>query len=277
MDTPCNHFRLLTHLTVSRTGAKHDMEHLNEPSSNLGVPTPSLDKDIYEMLLLCSTATLANVMLGHGLSNTFLLGIKPLSPHQRKLVGPAYTLRFIPSREDLDSMNSYASSDNLHRRAIEECPPGSILVIDTGRCLRAASAGDVMAARLKKRGVGGMITDGGFRDSASIRKVQLPAFQQQSAPPATPIALHPIELNGPIGCAGVAVYPGDIIVGDEDGVVVIPAYLVDTVATEALKVSNYEKFVDFNIDRGRSIFGLFPSDQDSRQEYERWLASDEHK
>lgn len=232
-----------------------------------------LEPEIYEALQLSTTATLANIMLGHGLSNTYLLGLSPLAAGQPKLIGPAYTLRFIPAREDIDSMANYASSDNLHRRAIEECPPGAVLVIDSGRCVRAASAGDVMAARLKKRGVLGMITDGGFRDSQSIRGVGLPAFQQQAAPPATPIALHPIELNGPVGCAGVAIYPGDIIVGDEDGVVAIPAHLVQVVAREALRVSRYEEFVDLNIERGRSIFGLFPSSLESLQEYEHWISS----
>jgi regulator of RNase E activity RraA len=230
-----------------------------------------LEPEVYEALLLSTTATLANIMLGHGLSNTYLLGLSPLAAGQPKLIGPAYTLRFIPAREDIDSMANYASSDNLHRRAIEECPPGAVLVIDSGRCVRAASAGDVMAARLKKRGVLGMVTDGGFRDSQSIRGVGLPAFQQQAAPPATPIALHPIELNGPVGCAGVAIYPGDIIVGDEDGVVAIPAHLV--VAREALRVSRYEEFVDLNIESGRSIFGLFPSSLESLQEYEHWVSS----
>ncbi|WP_223552497.1 ribonuclease activity regulator RraA [Pseudomonas sp. BF-R-01] len=232
-----------------------------------------LEPEVYEALLLSTTATLANIMLGHGLSNTYLLGLSPLAAGQPKLIGPAYTLRFIPAREDIDSMANYASSDNLHRRAIEECPPGAVLVIDSGRCVRAASAGDVMAARLKKRGVLGMVTDGGFRDSQSIRGVGLPAFQQQAAPPATPIALHPIELNGPVGCAGVAIYPGDIIVGDEDGVVAIPAHLVQVVAREALRVSRYEEFVDLNIESGRSIFGLFPSSLESLQEYEHWVSS----
>ncbi|MGF7111577.1 regulator of RNase E activity RraA [Pseudomonas laurylsulfatiphila] len=233
----------------------------------------ALDPEVYEALRQSSTATLANILLSHGLSNTFLLGLSPLSGTQEKLIGPAYTLRFIPAREDIDSMANYGSSENLHRRAIEECPPGAVLVIDSGRCVRAASAGDVMAARLQKRGVKGMITDGGFRDAKSIREVGLPAFQQQSAPPATPIALHPVELNGPVGCAGVAIYPGDIIVGDEDGVVAIPAHLVAQVAQESLRVSRYEEFVDLNIKHGRSIFGLFPSSTESLLEYEHWVSS----
>jgi regulator of RNase E activity RraA len=245
----------------------------NSQNMSCEVPSIALDPEVYEALRQSSTATLANILLGYGLSNTFLLGLSPLSATQEKMIGPAYTLRFIPAREDIDSMANYGSSENLHRRAIEECPPGSVLVIDSGRCLRAASAGDVMAARLQMRGVKGMITDGGFRDGRSIREVGLPAFQQQAAPPATPIALHPVELNGPVGCAGVAIYPGDIIVGDEDGVVAIPAHLVEKVAHESLRVSRYEEFVDLNIQRGRSIFGLFPSSKESLLEYERWVSS----
>ena len=165
-------------------------------------------------LLRCDTPTIANILLKQGYKNVYLLGLSPLQDEQDRFVGPAFTLRFIPSREDIDSLEIYLREDNPHRRAIEECPPGSALVIDAMGCLAASSAGDMMAMRLKARGVVAMITDGGFRDSPGIIKSGLPAFQRMPAPPATPIALHAVELNVPIGCAGVAVYPDDIIVGD---------------------------------------------------------------
>jgi len=116
-----------------------------------------------------------------------------------------------------------------------------------------------------------MVTDGGYRDTPNIRRVGLPAFQRESAPPAMPIALHPVELNGPMGCAGVAVYPGDIVVGDAEGVVVIPAHLADEVAAEAEDVDAYELFAELQITAGRSLFGLFPATDASRQEYQAWL------
>lgn len=223
-----------------------------------------------EKLMRVGTANIANVLLKHGFKNVMMHGIAPINATQQQLVGPAYTLRFIPSREDLDSMVNYSRDDNMHRRAIEECPEGAVLVIDAFGCTRASSMGDMMAARLKYRGVSGVVTDGGYRDAPAIHAVGLPCFQKHNAPPATPIALHPIALNQAIGCGGVAVYPGDIIVGDGDGVVVIPQALVELVANEALDAFEYELFAAMHIQQGRSIFGLFPATAGSRLEYNAW-------
>ena len=232
---------------------------------------PPLAASTRAMLERVGSASIANVLLKRGFRNTYMLGLNPLSGELPHMVGPAYTLRFIPAREDLDSMSNYGRDDNLHRRAIEECPPGHVLVIAAGGCTRSASAGDIMAARLRQRHVSGLVTDGGFRDSPSIRKIGLPAYQKQSAPPATPIALHPVELDGPVDCAGVAVYPGDVLVGDGEGVVVIPSHLVDEVAAEAIDAVEYEAFVELHIAKGRSIMGLFPATPDSRMEYDAWV------
>lgn len=219
------------------------------------------------------TANVANALLRRGFRNVYLLGLSPVSASQERLVGPAYTLRFMPAREDIDSMANYARDDNLHRRAIEECPPGHVLVIDTGGCLRSAAAGDLMALRMRRRQVAGVVTDGGFRDTPAVRDTGLPAYQRQPAPPATPIAMHPVELNGPVGCAGVAIYPGDVLVGDAEGVVVIPRDLVEEIAEEALDAAEYEQFAEQHIARGRSIYGLFPATPESRKEYEGWVAA----
>ncbi len=219
------------------------------------------------------SACVANALLRRGLRNTYMLGVLPLSPDQEPLVGPAYTLRFIPAREDLDTMSNYSRTDNLHRRAVEECPPGHVLVIETGGRAQSSSAGDLMAARMRKRGVAGVITDGGFRDTPSIRRTGLPAYQARVAPPATPIAMHPADLNRPIGCAGVAVYPGDVLLGDGDGIVVIPLHLVDEVADEALDATEYETFAELEIDRGKSIFDVFPATPESRRRYDAWVAA----
>lgn len=226
-----------------------------------------------EKLKKVGTANVANALLKRGFRNVYLLGLSPVSEGQERMVGPAYTLRFMPAREDIDTMDNYGRDDNLHRRAIEECPQGHVLVIDTGGCVRSAAAGDLMALRLRQRRVAGVVTDGGFRDTPSVRKTGLPAYQRQSAPPATPIAMHPVELNGPVGCAGVAVYPGDVLVGDAEGVVVIPQNLVDEIADEALDAAEYEHFAAQHIARGRSIFGLFPASPESRREYEAWVAA----
>lgn len=235
--------------------------------------TPPLLPATRDKLARVGTANIANALLKRGLRKTYMLGIAPLSPDQEQLVGPAYTLRFIPSREDLDTMANYSRTDNLHRRAIEECPPGHVLVIDTNGNADASSAGDLMAARMRKRGVAGVVTEGGFRDTPAIRKTGLPAYQYRAAPPATPIAMHPVELNRPIGCAGVAVYPGDVLVGDGEGVVVIPRHLVEEVAEDAIAAVEYEAFAELQIARGRTLFDVFPATAESRIEYDGWVAA----
>ena len=234
------------------------------------MPTPVPGPGTRKRLKYSGSAIVTNILLKHGLRNAYMLGLRPLRTDQQTMVGPAYTLRFIPNREDIDTVDSYSSNDNVHRRAIEECPTGSVLVIDAMGSLSASSAGDNMVARLKMRGVEGIVTDGGFRDTEAMADIALPAFQQAPAPPATNIGLHPIDLDVPINCAGVAVYPGDILVGDADGVVVIPAHLADDVAEEAFEATQYEIFVQHRISQGASILGLFPATEQSLLEYEAW-------
>lgn len=247
------------------------MNQMEQPTHGYGMR--ELSPSTREKLSRVGTANIANSLLRRGFRNAYLLGLQPVSGMQEPMVGPAYTLRFMPAREDIDTMANYGRDDNLHRRAVEECPPGHVLVIDTGACVRSAAAGDLMALRMRQRGVAGVVTDGGFRDTPAIRATGLPAYQRQPAPPATPIAMHPVELNGPVGCADVAVYPGDVIVGDAEGVVVIPQHLVDEVAQEALEAVDYEHFAALHISRGRPIFGLFPATPESREEYDSWVVA----
>lgn len=232
-----------------------------------------LPDSVRAQLASAGSATVANMLLRRGLRNVIMSGVQPLAAGQPPLVGPAYTLRFIPAREDLDTLTNYASSKNLHRRAIEECPPGAVLVIDAFGSTAAASMGDMMAARLRYRGVSGVVTDGGYRDSGAIRETGLPCYQRNNAPKATPIALHPVALDQPVGCGGVAVYPGDVLLGDSDGVAVIPRGLAADIAVEAAEAAAYEEFAALEIQRGRSLFGLFPGTAESRQEYDTWVAA----
>lgn len=232
-----------------------------------------LPEPVRAQLTLAGSATVANMLLRRGLRNAVMSGVRPLAAGQQPLVGPAYTLRFIPAREDLDTLADYSSSENLHRRAIEECPPGAVLVIDAFGSTAAASMGDMMAARLRYRGVSGVVTDGGYRDCGAIRETGLPCYQRDNAPKATPIALHPVALDEPVGCGGVAVYPGDVLLGDSDGVAVIPRDLVTEVAAEAADQTAYEEFAALELRRGRSLFGLFPATPESRLEYDTWVAA----
>jgi len=235
--------------------------------------TLGIDHTVRQQLIEAGSATIANLLYRRGLHHTMPHGLRPLADDQEPLVGPAYTLRFIPSREDLDHMGTYGREDNLHRRAIEECPVGSVLLIDAGGCTRASSMGDLMATRLRARSVAGVVTDGGYRDTAGIKATGLPCFQAQPAPPATPIGLHPVALQEPVGCGGVAVYPGDVVLGDADGVVVIPAHLVDEVAREGSRAAAYEEFAELKIRSGHPIFGVFPATEESTREYEQWVAA----
>lgn len=236
-------------------------------------PVVPLTAHTRALLAQCTPSTIANVLLQHGLRNTYLLGLSVARPGLPRMVGPAYTLRFIPAREDIDTMANYSRSDNPHRRAIEECPAGHVLVIDAGGSTRSSSVGDIMVARLAHRGVCGVVTDGGFRDTPTIVRTGLPAFQRENAPPATPIALHPQALNEPIGCAGVAIYPGDILVGDDEGVVAIPSHLAAEVAEAAYEQMQYELFVETQIRRGLPLYGLFPGSDKSHADCQRWIAA----
>jgi regulator of RNase E activity RraA len=223
-----------------------------------------------DKLSLVSISTLSTVLFMQGYRNRVLQGILPLNPNATRMVGPAFTLRFIPAREDLDTMAEYARETHVQRRAIEECPAGHVLVIDAMGDAGAASAGDIMLARLQARGAAGVVTDGGFRDTADIVGLGFPAFHRRPAAPSSPIRLHPVDLNQPIGCGGVAVYPGDIVVSDQDGVIIIPIHMVDAVADQAAAMTGYEAFAAAKIAEGRSIFGLFPATEASRAEYEIW-------
>ena len=190
---------------------------------------------VFDMLRVVNVATLTNCLLARGLRNIFLHGIAPVGPIAGNMVGEAFTMRFIPAREDVDTMAAYASSEHVQRRAVEECPAGAVLVIDARGDARAASAGDLLIARLKARGAAGIVTDGGYRDIPGVLRTGFPAYQKQTASPASPIVHHAADLNLPIGCAGVAVYPGDIVVGDSEGVVVFPAKYAEEVAAELMR------------------------------------------
>jgi regulator of RNase E activity RraA len=174
------------------------------------------------------------------------------------MVGEAYTLRYIPAREDRNSITVFKNANHPQRVAVENCPPGHILVIDSRKDARAASAGDILVSRLMVRGVAGIVTDGGFRDSANIAKLPIPAYHNRPTAP-TNLSLHEaIDINVPIGCGDVAVFPGDVLVGDDDGVMVIPAGIVDEVANECIEMTLFENFVLEQVLEGQPIIGLYP-------------------
>ena len=231
-----------------------------------------LTKDLREVLARVGTSTLTGVLNRRGLKNMTLFDVWPMRPEQPAMVGIAFTMRFIPSREDMDGPSSKNRS-TVQPQAMEECPPGHVLMIDSRGDSRAASAGDLYVGRLKARGAAGIVTDGGFRDTDGVFKTGLPAYHRRPSSPPSPIAHRPVDLNLPIACGGVAVYPGDIIVGDCDGVVVVPPDVVDEIAEEALATTLYEEFAEEEVARGRALPGLFPvAGEEAKRDYEAWKA-----
>jgi regulator of RNase E activity RraA len=224
-------------------------------------------------LAAVSTATLTTVLFKRGFRNTFIQGIHRINPGGPSMVGPAYTLRYIPAREDLDHLGVFEDRGHPQRKAIEDCPPGSVFVIDSRRNASAASAGGILVTRLWKRGAAGIVTDGGFRDSPEIARLPFPAYHAAPAAPTNLIKHHAVELDVPVGCGEVPVYPGDILVGDDEGVAVIPRHIADAVAAEAFEQTAFEDFVQEKVQEGRSIFGLYPPGAEAREEFARWRAS----
>ena len=225
------------------------------------------------LLMKVSTATLCTALFKRGLRNQFIQGVLPLNPALPNMVGEAFTLRYMPAREDRNPIGVFQNRDHPQRVAVEQCPVGAVLVIDSRKDARAASAGGILVARLMQRGVAGVVTDGGFRDSPDIAKYSMPAYHARPSAP-TNLTLHEaIEINGPIGCGDAPVFPGDMIVGDAEGVIVIPAHLADEVAAEATEMTVFEDFVQEQVLAGRSIIGLYPpTDEQARTDFAAWRA-----
>ncbi|MCH9672131.1 MAG: ribonuclease activity regulator RraA [Gammaproteobacteria bacterium] len=222
----------------------------------------ALKPETREALTRVSTATVCTTLFKRGLRNQMIQNVKPLSTHVRTMVGEAFTLRYIPAREDLNTIDVFRERDHPQRKAVEECPPDAVFVIDSRKDARAASAGSILVTRLMKRGVAGVVTDGGFRDAAEIAGLNIPAFHQRPSAPTNLTCHQALDINVPIGCGDAPVFPGDVIVGDTDGVVVIPAHMADDVATEAKEMTAFEDFVTEQVLGGQSILGLYPATDD---------------
>lgn len=217
-----------------------------------------MDQATRDKLMGVSVATLCSVMFKRGLRNQVIQGVHPVGWKGRNMVGPAFTLRYIPAREDRNPMTVFRNADHPQRVAIETCPPGHVLVMDSRKQAIAASAGDILITRLMVRGGAGVVTDGGFRDAATIAELDMPAYHTRPSSPTNLTNNEAIALNEPIGCGDAPVFPGDIIVGDADCVIVIPAEMADEVADEAVEMTAYEDFVIEKVRAGTPIIGLYP-------------------
>ncbi len=232
---------------------------------------PSLKPETRDKLKTVSTATLCTALYKRGLRNQFIQDVRPLNPNLGNMVGEAFTLRYIPAREDLNPISIFQDRAHPQRKAVEECPPGAVMVIDSRKDARAASAGSILVSRLMVRGVAGIVTDGGFRDSPEIAALAIPAYHNRPSAP-TNLTLHQaLDINVPIGCGDAPVWPGDVVVGDGEGVVVIPAHLADEIASEAVEMTAFEDFVQEEVLKGRSILGLYPpTDPQTLTDFATW-------
>jgi regulator of RNase E activity RraA len=227
-----------------------------------------VDEALAARLRSVGTATLTTALFKRGLRNVFLQEVRPLDPKAARMAGPAFTLRYIPAREDLDTLSVFENPKHPQRLAVETIPEGHVMVIDSRADARAASAGSILVHRMKVRGAAGIVTDGGLRDAEAIAALGFPAFCRRPSAPTNLIHHHAVDIDVPIACGEVAVYPGDWIVGDAEGVVVIPRHLAEEIADEAVAMTRFEDYVDREVAKGRSIVGLYPPDARTRAEYE---------
>jgi regulator of RNase E activity RraA len=220
-----------------------------------------------------STATLTTAMFKRGFRNIFMQGVQPMGSYDENMVGPAYTLRNIPAREDLDLVEGFANPEHPQRKAVENAPAGKVLVVDCRGDARVASGGQILMTRLMVRGAAGMVSDGGVRDSGPISEMAMPVFCAGPSAPLNLVHHHAIDIDVPISCGGVAVYPGDLIVGDADGVVVIPAHLAEEIAREAAEQERMEAFLLARIEAGAKLPGTYPPNAETKAAYEAWKAT----
>jgi len=233
-----------------------------------------LTEKIKNIFLKSSVATISTALFKRGYRNQFIQGVSPLNPNLSNMVGYAFTVRYIPAREDLNTLDVFKNPEHPQRVAIEQCPKDHVLVFDSRKDARAASAGAILVTRLMVRGCAGVVTDGGFRDSAEIKNLEFPAYHTRPSSP-TNLTLHQaIDINIPIGCGDVAVWPSDLVVGDQEGVIVIPNKIIDEVSEEVESMTVYEDYVMKKVKTGSTIKGLYPlTDEKQKNKFENWINS----
>ncbi len=229
-----------------------------------------LSDETRKLLTQISTATLTSQLMARGLRNTFMQNVHRLTSGSPTMVGEAFTLRYIPSREDIDVSAVFENREHPQRKAVETIPAGHVLVLDCRQEKRAAAAGSILITRMMVRGAAGVVTDGGLRDSPTIEKLDIPVYCAGRSAPTNLTRHHAVDLNVPIGCGEVPVFPGDIVVGDGEGVVVIPRHLAEQVAVDGYEQTLMEDFVTERVKAGQSIFGLYPPDAQTIEAFKAW-------
>lgn len=233
-----------------------------------------LTEKIKNIFLKSSVATISTALFKRSYRNQFIQGVSPLNPNLSNMVGYAFTVRYIPAREDLNTLDVFKNPEHPQRVAIEKCPKDHVLIFDSRKDARAASAGAILVTRLMVRGCAGVVTDGGFRDSSEIKNLEFPSYHTRPSSP-TNLTLHQaIDINVPIGCGDVAVWPNDLVVGDQEGVIVIPNKIIEEVSEEVESMTVYEDYVMNRVKAGSTIKGLYPlTDEEQKNKFENWINS----
>lgn len=230
-------------------------------------------QEVIDRLRNVSSGSLTTELFRKGLRQCFLVGIKPMNPKAARFAGEAFTLRMIPAREDIDTYDTltpYPNEMNLQWEAVERIGKGQVLVIDSRNDPRAASAGAMLPTRLKVRGAEAVVTDGSFRDGVELSSLDFPAYAREVVA-STRLSFHHVaDLNVPISCADVAVYPGDIIVGDGDGVTVVPRHLAAELADACERRDQIEKYLHYRISAGEDLYGVYPPNEQTKADFVAW-------
>jgi regulator of RNase E activity RraA len=232
----------------------------------------ALSDEACELYSLATTASLTAQLVKRGLRTRAISNIGPVNPDTPRLFGPAYTLRYIPMREDLATGAAMADPENPQRKAIEVVPSGHVLIVDTNGLDVSGTLGDILVARLRVRGVAGVVSDGPMRDVAELENMDFPVFARGNAAPPSYASMLAADAQVPIGCGGVAVFPGDIVIGDSDGVVILPSAIAEEVARDAVEQDRLEAYVRERIEGGDSIVGVYPPNEETKAAYQTWLA-----
>jgi regulator of RNase E activity RraA len=228
-----------------------------------------ISEENYQNLHHISTATLTTQLLKRGFRNTFIAGLTPLRPDLR-MVGRAFTLRYVPVREDLDMAVEYNNDNNIQRLAVEQLDEGDVLIIDARSNVNAASFGHILATRIMVRGASGLVTDGALRDTVGIQQLDLPVYTRMPHATTSVAVHHPVDMNVPIGCGEVYVQPGDIVVGDAEGVVIMPLAVANEVAHDGYEQEILEQFLQEKVAKGSGIKGVYPPNEKTLEEYKMW-------
>jgi regulator of RNase E activity RraA len=234
-----------------------------------------ISDELRSVFMKCSAASLSTQLIRRGLRNVAVRGVRPIKAGLPPMVGPAFTLRYVPAREDIDAYGSGGDPNNVQRQAIEIAPSGHVFVIDCRGATDIAGIGSILARRLMLRGLKGVVLDGGVRDTMSVAQTDLPVYCAGPAVPPNYAGHHAADMNVVVSCGGVAVYPGDIVFGDDEAVVVIPRHLAEDIAKDAAEMERRERFLYKEIEKGRSIKGVYPPDEDTTRRYLAAVASGE--